>query len=219
MASGITGKKKVNCGEWEMNLAAVEASGGKCGERGTVKFTPNSKAKDTKNLRLLQIVRLVEASTNTDYNWTGGESRRNNAQTTEDKSKGVEGGFFVDHAASSASPRTNKSDGAVSPYYRDYWPNASSSQDGHKKGTSIQAASLWDFPGWSQNSTFKFETAAKGADNGVIYGTVKWQFDIESSKVKNESWSVQNGQSATFDAAVDQFDETYRNPGSSTAPT
>ncbi|MCG8422413.1 MAG: hypothetical protein MJE77_31240 [Proteobacteria bacterium] len=218
MASGIQGKKKVKAGEWEMNLAAVEAAGGKCGERGTLKFTPNAKARDTNNLRLLQIVKLVDASTGGDYNWSGGEARRNNAMTTEDKSKGVEGGFFVDHSAAAASPRSKKGDAAVSPYYRDYWPNTSSSQDGHKKGANIQGASLWDFPGWSQDSTFRFETAAKGADNGYIYGTVKWQFEISGSKIKNESWSAHDGQSATFDAAVDQFDEVYKNPGASTAP-
>ena len=132
----------------------------------------------------------------------------------------VEGGYFVDHQAASATPRTNAGDAAVSPYYRSFWPNASSSQDGWKKSAAdIQPCSLWDFPGGANfDSTFKFETAAKGEDNGVVYGTVKWQFSIAASKIKDESFSVHDNPSATFNAAVDQFNELYKNPGASTAP-
>lgn len=257
----LTGKKQVTAGEFEMNMAAVQVKGGKCGEQGTIKFTPNATAKDTNNLRLLQVVKLVDASTSSDYQWTGGEARRNDVMTQDNhataigaaagaaggaaagaamggavgavvggvlggiaggvagSTQQVEGGFFVDHAAASATPRSNAADPAVSPYYRDYWANSSSSQDGHKKGAGdIQPASLWDFPGWSKDCTFKFETAAQGADNNVTYGTVKWQFAVRSSAVVDESWSVQDNPSATFNAAVDRFNEVYKNPGASTAP-
>ena len=249
----ITGKKQVSAGEFEMNLTAIEVPGGKCGEQGTVKFTPNAKAKNTNNLRMLQVVKMVDASTSSDYKWTGGEARRNDAMTKDNhatlggalggaalggavgglggaivgglvggalgSANQVEGGFFVDHLAGGATPRANAGDAAVSPYYRDYAPNASQSQDGHKKSaTDIQPCSLWDFPGWSQDSTFRFETAAKGTDNGEVYGTVKWQFSIAKSKITGQSWSVQDHPSATFNAAVDQFNEVYHNPGASSAP-
>jgi hypothetical protein len=215
----LKGTKKVSAGEFNIDMEKVEATGGNCGERGTIQFTPNAKAKDTNSLRLVQVARLVEASKNADFQWTGGEAPRNQMRTTADLTHGVEGGFFVDHFAGSANQRSSASDPAVSPYYRDYAPNPFSSEDGHKKGeTDIKAASLWDFPGWSQDSTFKFETVAKGEDTGVVYGTIKWQFSVKSSKVIDESFSVQDNSTTTFNAAVGRFNEYYKNPGASTAP-
>jgi hypothetical protein len=41
-----------------MAMTKVEATGGSCGERGTVKFTPNARARDTNNLRLIQITAI-----------------------------------------------------------------------------------------------------------------------------------------------------------------
>ena len=214
----IKGRRKVRNGEWAMDLTAVESRAGKCGERGTVQFTPNARARDTRSLRLLQVVKLLQASTKADYNWTGAESRRNQARTVADPSRGVTGGFFVDHMAARAAPRGTAGDAAVSPYYRDSWPNGATSQDGSKQGQAVQPASLWDFPGWGQSCSFTFETAAKGADNGLVYGVVTWGFSVEDHRVTRESWAPSDAQSATFDAAVAQFDETYRNPGASTAP-
>jgi len=44
--------------------------GGSCAERGTVKFTPNAKAKDTNNLRLIQVVKTTTAGPSApDFSW------------------------------------------------------------------------------------------------------------------------------------------------------
>jgi hypothetical protein len=211
---------KVKSGKFDINMVAVENAGGQCGEQGTIKFTPQPRAARSNKLRLLQIVKTTTGGPSApDYTWGGGESRRNQAMTRADAGKGVEGGYFVDHQAASATPRSKATDANVSPYYRDYWANSSQSQDGWiKSDTDIQPCSLWDFPSDSADGSFLFETAAKGEDNGLVYGTIKWQFTIQSSKIINESYSVHDGQSATFDAAVNQFNETYRNPGASTAP-
>ena len=110
----------------------------------------------------------------------------------------------------------------MSPYYRSYWPNATRSQDGSKAGKAATAASLWDFPGWGTKSSFRFETAAKDVPGGHVYGTMSWGFDLTDpvkGKVENEFARRRNTESGTFDAAVTAFDEFYRNPGSSNAPT
>jgi hypothetical protein len=216
----IKDKAKLAAGDMEIDMASVEAVS-KAGEKGTVKFTPNAKAKDTTKLRMVQVFRLQEDS-GSDYVWTGGQARRNDAKTEEKGKPGESGhvdkGWVVDHDAAAATPRTKDSDAAVSPAYRDYWPNTSQSQDGHKNGADVAACSLWDFPGWNKNCTFSFETTAQGADNGVNYGSVKWNFTIKDAKVVSEAHSFQDNSSATFTAAVDKFNDVYHNPGSSTAP-
>ncbi len=209
-------------GTFKTDLKTESHPGAKCGMSGTIKFTAADTAPDSKNIRLLQIVRLEDLGTGKDYVWTGAEADRNKVQTTADKSTGVEAGFFVDHSAAAASPRTAKADPAVSPYYRDYWPNASSSQDGSKAGKTVNEASLWDYPGWSNKCRFSFETAAKAVDTGYIYATLTWGFTISDpakGTVTAEHASANYVQSSTFNAAVKAFDEFYKNPGASTAPT
>ena len=220
----LTGKKSVSAGDFEMAMAKVEATGGSCGERGTVKFTPNARARDTNNLRLIQVVKTTTGGPSApDFSLAGTpEARRDSMMTTARAASGsqpaIEAGYFVDHQAATSTPRTAASDPAVSPAYRDHWANASQSQDGHKRGTDIASASLWDFPQDVNNGSFLFETEAKGFDNNVVYGTVKWQFTIASSKITGETWSVQDNASATFNAALDNFNQAYHNPGSSSAP-
>jgi hypothetical protein len=220
----LTGTKKVTAGEFTMDMASVEVSGGKSGVFGHIKFKPFATSPRTESLKLLQIAKDVVQPAGTDYTWTGGEARRMNAMTTANPGAGVEGGYFVDVMHANRTPRANASDAAVSPYYNEDYksqPDAAGNfQDGWQKGgTDQKEAILRDFPGSSGNRTFKFETAAKAEDTGTIYGTVKWQFTIENSKIKNDDWTVQNSESATFNAAVNQFNETYKNPGASTAPS
>jgi len=214
----IKAKEKLKTGEMEIDMTSIEAA--KSGEKGTIKFTPNATAKDTTKLRMVQVVRDIKDD-GTDYSWTGSQARLDEVKTKEQGKAGeagsVEKGWMVDHNPAAVTPRTKASDPGVSPAYRDYWPNSSESQDGHKSGADIQPCSLWDFPGAGINLTWRFETAAQGAD-GTTYGTVKWGFTVKDSKVINESHSFQDNPSATFNAAVDKFNDVYHNPGSPSAP-
>ena len=214
----IKAKEKLKTGEMEIDMTSIEAA--KSGEKGTIKFTPNATAKDTTKLRMVQVVRDIKDD-GTDYSWTGSQARLDEVKTKEQGKAGeagsVEKGWMVDHNPAAVTPRTKASDPGVSPAYRDYWPNSSESQDGHKNGADIQPCSLWDFPGAGINLTWRFETAAQGAD-GTTYGTVKWGFTVKDSKVINESHSFQDNPSATFNAAVDKFNDVYHNPGSPSAP-
>lgn len=218
----LTDKLPVNEGDFKLNLKTESHKGAKSGMSGTIKFKANSKAPDSASIRLLQVARLEDLSTGKDYPWTGGEANRNKIMTAEDKSRGIEGGFFVDRIHAGLGPRTSKTDKAVSPYYIDDYPGtAPTNQDGSKKGASITEASLGDYPGWSQNCRFSFETVAKASDTGHVYGTVMWGFTISDGakgKVEKERAVGRNVTLATTDKAIEKFDQFYRNPGASTAP-
>ncbi len=212
----------VDEGTFKLDLTTVHPAGGKNGMSGTIKFKPKASAPDSARIKLYQAVRDEDLGTGSDYVWSGAEAPRNQMQTVADTSRGLAGGWFIDHSAAAASKRTKKSDPAVSSYYRDYWPNASNSQDGSKAGATIADASLWDFPGSSGNRRFSFETVALAADTGHYYGSVFWTFTIaDASKgtVTNESAYGRNVTLATTDEALRRFNEYYRNPGATTAPT
>ena len=215
----LTGKYPTNGGDFTLNLKTESHPGAKNGMSGTIKFKANEKAPDSTNIRLLQVVRDENLTTGKDYIWTGAEADRNKMMTTA--APGVQPGFFVDHSAAAANPRTKKGDPSVSPYYRDYWPNAKNSQDGNKKGKTIKEASLWDYPGSSGNRRFSFETVAKATDTGHVYGTVMWGFTISNAakgKVEKERAVGRNVTLLTTDKAIEKFNEFYKNPGASTAP-
>jgi hypothetical protein len=228
----IKGSKELGNGKMELDFTKNDATvkGGLANETGTVKFTPNKAAPKSDNIRLVQIVRVVDTtgiSTNKGdpWNYAGStEGDRDKVRTDANSSKNIAGGFFIDHSAAKANPRTNKSDAEVSPYYRDYWPNAGNSQDGHKKSTAdIQHASLWDGPGHTAPAKYNFVTSAKGADTGTWYGTALWGFEIYSdkgiAKIKDEYKSFRENRGKTTDAALEKFNEFYQNPGTSKAPT
>ncbi|MBG1242515.1 eCIS core domain-containing protein [Nostoc sp. NZL] len=81
--------------------------------------------------------------------------------------------------------------------------------------TDIKDAELTDAPGYSSinpanpDINFDFETVAKGEDTMTTYGALKWGLQIRSGVVQNEHASVQDGQSATFDAALDKHRDFY----------
>ncbi len=212
----LTGKHKVAGGEFKMNLKTEShPAPAKSGMKGTIKFKANEKAPDSTSIRLLQVVRFEDLSTGADYVWKGAHANRSNVMTT--------GGYGVDFdpTSASATPRTSKADPTVSPYYRDYWPNVTHSQDGSKRGKTIREASLWDYPGANLNIRFSFETIAKAADTGHVYGTVMWGFTISDAakgKVEKERAVGRNVTLATTDKAIEKFNEFFKNPGASTAP-
>ena len=226
----LTGKKATADGDFTLNLKTESHPGAKCGMSGTIKFKASDTAPDSDSIRLLQIARDKDLTTGKEYVWTGGEENRNKIMTTA--TKDVDPGFFVDvlHAGSPPNtkprtPRTSKNDPEVSPYYIEDYKGSANMQDGSKKGKTITEASLYDYPGSSGKREFSFETAAKatqGANAGYVYATLTWGFtlsDPAKGKVEKEHADAHILQSATFNAAVKSFNEFYKNPGASTAPT
>jgi hypothetical protein len=217
----LTDKYPVSQGEFKLGLKTESHPGAKSGMSGTIKFKANDKAPDSTNIRMLQVLRLEDLSTGKDYVWTGGDAGRNKVMTAADKNNGIAAGWHVDHDPSKAAPRTKAGDADVSPYYRDYWPNKTSSQDGSKQGKTISEASLWDYPGWSQKCRYTFETLAKATDTGHVFGTVLWGFTISDGAkgtVEKEHASGREVTLANTDKAIEKFNQFYRNKGASTAP-
>jgi hypothetical protein len=217
----LTDTHKVDQGQFKMNMKTISNPGGKNGLKGTIQFHASDKAPDAKKIRLFQVLRTQDLAGKDDP-WAGKDADRNKFNTKADPSRGIEAGYSMDVDPSKVKPRTKKSDAPVSRFYRDYWPNASSSQDGSKSGKNIQDASLWDFPGASYNLKFSFETVAQDADTNHTYGTVMWGFTIKDASagtVTDERSVGRNVTLATTDAAVKSFNEFYKNPGSKSAPT
>ncbi|HEU4435555.1 MAG TPA: hypothetical protein VFR51_19375 [Pyrinomonadaceae bacterium] len=211
----------VRDGTFDLNLVEETDAEGRTGLAGTIKFTPSATAPDASVIKLLQVVRTEDLDAGGEYVWTGAEADRGSMQTTANDKTGVQPGYFVDHSAAVANPRTTKKSANVSPYYRTYWPNSTHSQDGSKSGTTVTDASLWDHPATAGSIRFSFETAAKSVNSGYIYGTVRWGYTVTNpgGKISGEAATVHRGPSATFGAAVHEFNEFYKNRGASTAPT
>lgn len=225
----LIGGYDVTEGRFSLDLKTESHAGAKSGMSGTIKFHAGAAAPDSTRIRLFQAARTEDLTTGADYQWTGADAAYNAMETKTPvlpagfagPPSPIEAGWSIDHPASAAAKRTAAADPAVSPYYRDYWPNAGDSQDGSKQGNVVSDASLWDYPGWQRNMRYSFETVAKAIDTGHVYGTVTWGFAISNAAagtVTGERAAGHNTMSPTAIQAERNFNEYYRNPGASTAP-
>jgi hypothetical protein len=222
----IKGSQELKDGKMELDFTKVDgvAKGDSANEKGWVKFHPNEKAPDSKSIKLVQIVRNIDVTGISTakggaYDWSGSAEANRNKVNTKGNGKDVAPNFSVDHFASKSNVRTKKSDAEVSPFYMDHGPGT----EGSKQGKTIVPATLYDAPGWTSPLKWSFVTAAKDTNTGTYYGTALWGFetyhdDKGITKIKNEYKSFRERQGATMDAAVNEFNEFYKNPGSSNAP-
>jgi hypothetical protein len=217
----LTDKLPVAEGEFRMNMKTEGHPADKNGMSGTITFHPGATAPDATSIRLFQALNLMDL-TGAPQKWPGGEADREKFRTTADPSRNVAAGWGIDVKVSTATPRTAAADPDVSPYYRDYWPNTSSSQDGSKSGATVSDASLWDYPFLrGLDGKFAFETVAKDATGGHVYGSVAWGFTIADhtkGTVNGEYASARSVMTRNTEAALEKFNEYYRNKGASTAP-
>jgi hypothetical protein len=196
-AAAVTG-----CGSFAVKMTPFVT-----GVEGTVAFTPDAKTCPTCALiRLVQIVRVFEKA-GVDYVFPGSEANRENVKTKEDKAKGVEPNFFVDHYAGKCSEGKK-----CSIYYRDHAPNSKKSHDGSNDGVTPKAASLWDRPSAAPNFSMNFETCARCDTTGAYLKCVNWGFTSDAKgKATNRATSEKASPSATFTAALATFDKFYKN--------
>jgi outer membrane protein OmpA-like peptidoglycan-associated protein len=134
-------------------------------------------------------------------------------RTKEDAAAGVEGGYATDvlHADFGQTPSVIAPKGqAHTQYYEGASPQFGFRRS--EKTEDIKEAKIEDAPGTTSTTdglSFAFETVAKGDDNQVVYGAMKWAFDVRAGKVQNESSSVSDAGSATFDAALEAHRDFY----------
>lgn len=213
-------------GKMELDFTKNDAAvaGASASETGEVRFHPNATAPESDEIRLIQVVRMIDTtgvSTTAGEPWkfgSAGNQYRNKTLTANDPAKNIAGGFHVDILPGGATPRTNAADATVLPYYNAYATGAT----GKRRGATKASATLWDGPGHPSPIKYSFVTSAKGNDNGVWYGTALWGFEIYldagKAKIKDEYKSFRQNRGETTDAALVKFDEHFKNPGTPGAP-
>ncbi|HKH50006.1 MAG TPA: DUF4157 domain-containing protein [Thermoanaerobaculia bacterium] len=190
------------CGWFAVKLTPLAT-----GVDGSIEFFPDPKTcPKCKLIRLVQVVRVLD-NKGSPHVFEGSEEGREKVKTKEDKKKGIQKGFFVDHFAAKCS----KGKGC-SIYYRDHAPNAAKSQDGSNDGTTAVKASLWDRPSRPPEYLFEFETCARCHDTGEYLGCVDWGFSSDASSKVTVTRPFEHGApSSTFEAAAAMFNKYYKN--------
>lgn len=180
---------------------------------GTITFMPDPSGPYSAQIGLIQVVNVTDvagrtsgAGNSVDWNnvGTGAEAGRMDLMTT-----GLDGappGWFVD-----AQTAAHARDSSVGPNYIEQWGVAPprNAFGWLRSPTDLHEASLYDFPFFSFDVDFDFETVAKATDTQAIYGALYWGFGIRSGVVVNEYAFAVDAQSATFDEALERFRGYY----------
>ena len=177
------------------------------GLAGRIEFHPDPRrCPKCKSIRLVQIVRIF-TKPGVPFIWTGSEAGRENVKTKEDRKKGIEGGYFIDHESADCAKGAG-----CGIYYRDHFTNAMLSQDGSNDGRTAVHASLFDAPAGNADDIFEFETCARCHDTGKFLGCVDWGFTVDPQGNVTQSPAYRyKGPSATFADALKTFNSYYRN--------
>lgn len=159
-------------------------------------------------------------------------------RTQEDAARGIQGGFTTDvhHRPNAAAPGVPAGT-PLSPRYN-FQPAPAGTvgiagqtaqpgvygggvggvvgqTPGFKRSSDpadIRSAAMFDAPGIAspnRDLNMDFETVAKGEDTMVVYGAVKWGFQLRAGRVVNEYLHVVDTQSATFDEALERHRDFY----------
>lgn len=209
----IKGSKDFKFGKLDISFKAVNNQAVQSGESGSVTFLPKAEGPYTTKLGFVQIVKLTDP-TGVDVDPQTMPPGRGASLRTK-ATKGVEGGFFTDvEHAKLANPKiTATPRKAFSPYYP--FKGIGPQIFGFRRSedpADIKAAAMTDFPGAKGPASFdfSFETVAKGDDNLLVYGAVKWAFSLKAGKVVNEQGpTFADGASGTWDAALDKHRDFY----------
>jgi outer membrane protein OmpA-like peptidoglycan-associated protein len=200
----------------------------------TIKFTPKSTAPISNQIGLIQIVKLTNAAGTNVEPQSLPAARGASLRTQTTDGTGVDAGYFTDvlhnPTATTSLPAGGANQGdAQAPQYpfgngpaqpSPATPGLSRPNSGGAGGAivgfkrsaeaaDIKAAELTDAPGGDGEFDFAFETVAKGEDTQTIYGAMKWSFQIRSGKIQSDTSSAVDGQSATFDAALQRHQDFY----------
>jgi outer membrane protein OmpA-like peptidoglycan-associated protein len=216
----MAGSFPVTQGIWEMGMITQEGAvkgTGPSGLQGTIKFAPGKDSPYSNHIALIQIVKLTDAGGANVNPASMPSGHAPHLRTTEDKAKGVEGGYFTDvlHNDFTGTGKDAPKGSNLPPNYP-FGPSGGSQVLGFKRSeepADIKAAELFDFPGTTSNTSnldFSFETVAKGTDSLNVYGSVKWAFGLRAGRVVGESGPhVNDVASATFNAALEKHRDFY----------
>jgi outer membrane protein OmpA-like peptidoglycan-associated protein len=213
-------------GGFEIGMQTKEGAptgAGASGMRGTIKFLPGADSPYSNKIGLVQIVKITDAGGANVSPVSLPATTAPHVRTAEDKAFGVEKGFFTDvlhqdpFSAPGKAPKVAGPGAELLPYYPvepggTIKPGDTFGFRRSKEAKDIKPAGLFDFPGTrskTANIDFKFETVAKGDDNLVTYGAIKWSFGLRKGKVVNENVSVSDVGSPTHEAALEKHRDFY----------
>ena len=216
----------VSEGSFKIDMADAISRDGRTGVKGTISFTPDQRAPDSPDIRLIQAIRIIDLRTKKDVDWSkiidtgrkGEEATRNAIETQADPLLHVDPGWYIDIFTAKVAKRRFEDEPQVTPYYRDYAPNESESHNGSKLGTHVVDASLWDFPGSTVAGRYSFETAAVDVKTGHVYGVVQWGFLSDEPQVIDKYVRPRDDMSPTMKQALKVLSDYYGNPDSATSP-
>ena len=186
---------------------------GPTGLDGTIEFHPDPKSPYTSKLGLVQMVKLQDEKGADVNSASMPAASMPHLRTKDDPLGGVEGGYATDvlHEDFGQTPSVVAPKGFEhTPYYEGGTPQFGFRRS--EKAADIKEAKLDDFPGTTSKTNslnFDFETVAKGDDNQVVYGAIKWGFKIRAGKVQDETSSVSDTGSATYEAALEAHRDFY----------
>jgi hypothetical protein len=191
-------------------------------------FTPDKSAPDMKTIKFVQAVRHQEPN-GKDTTWPGDEARRDKTKTVS--GTGVTPGYFIDQKASKFSPREDRPTGKIDPEipsaYMDQFTNNGAMYHGYKNNSDIKPAVMEDHPSSTAEHIFHAETVVQAETTGGtgIIGRCDWGYETEFIK-SSSSWNMKSidapkfssTESNTFKAALNKFNDVYRNPESNLSP-
>jgi outer membrane protein OmpA-like peptidoglycan-associated protein len=187
------------------------------GMAGSITFNPEPHGPYSSEIGLIQAINVtdiagtssalpglpVDWSNVNDVNTGGDESGRNEMMTP---GTGAPAGWYID-TRPSANPRGS----SVGPNYAEHFGHPDVDFGWLRSPTDVGPSTLRDFPNFSFDVDFDFETVAKGTDNQTVYGALNWGFQIRSGAVvgSSEYADAVDGASATFEEALERFRGFY----------
>jgi outer membrane protein OmpA-like peptidoglycan-associated protein len=199
-------------GYYEIEMASRAAP--RPGMEGHIRFFPDPSGPYSAEIGLVQVVNVTDVGGRTTpasgapVDWsrvgTGAEAGRNQLMNT-----GLEGappGWFVDVNSAANAPGAN-----IGPNYIEHWlsPAPSNEFGWLRSPTDWRQTSLYDYPWFSFDVDFEFETVAKATDTQAVYGALEWGFGIRSGVVQDEYAHAYDAQSPIFEEALERFRGYY----------
>jgi outer membrane protein OmpA-like peptidoglycan-associated protein len=204
-------------GWFEIDMATRAAP--RPGMEGHIRFAPDPSGPYSAQIGLVQIVNVTDipgrttptAGAPVDWNRVGGGGERGRQDLmTRTTLTGPPAGWFVD--AQTAAHAAGSDPG---PNYIEQWGLSTPTATRRnyfgwlRSPTDWQETSLYDYPWFSFDVDFQFETVAKATDTQAIYGALEWGFGIRSRVVQGEYARAVDTESATFTTALERFRGYY----------
>ena len=202
-------------GYFEIEMATRGAP--RPGMEGHIRFFPDPNGPYSAEIGLIQAVNFTDVGGRTGapgapVDWSGiaaaagpgAEAGRNELMTTG--TGAAPQGWMID-----ANTAANARGDTVGPNYIQHWlsPPADNRFGWLRSPTDTGDASLYDYPWFSFDVDFEFETVAKATDTQTVYGALDWGFGIRSGVVQGEYAAAYGTESATFNEALERFRGYY----------